>query len=487
MSFDALVVGGGISGLSTAYFLLQNLRAAQPGEGDGPRVKVVEAAPRVGGPLGSEVVDGFLFERGPNGLLDNAPDTFDLIRALGLENKLLPASPRSANRYLVRQGNLQPLPRSLGAFINTRVLSLKGKLVLLLEPFRPRGRGVADESVAEFGRRRLGQEVVDTLLDAGVTGIYAGDVKALSMKSCFPRMVRLEEEHGSLVRGMLGSRKKKAPGAGSSSPFSATLQSFEGGLKTLSGALSDAIGDRIETDCSVEGVRPCEGGWRVDFADGREETARALVLSLPACRAANLFSGRHAALGKELASISYSPVAVVCLGYRAEDVSSGLDGYGFLVPSSERLRTLGMIWTSSIFPAHAPEGHKSIRAMLGGVRSPGVVAKGDEELIDLVERETGDVLGIQSRPVAQRIYRYEQAIPQYEVGHQARLDSIEKRLGALSVSHPGLFLTGSSYRGVSVNDCIREGGKTAREVSGYLGKGTSTSLSPPPPPPPDGA
>ncbi|MBL04209.1 MAG: protoporphyrinogen oxidase [Planctomycetota bacterium] len=483
MSFDALVVGGGISGLSTAHFLLQHLRAAQPGEGPGPRVKVVEAAPRIGGSLGTEMVDGFLFERGPNGLLDNAPDTLDLIRALGIEKKLLPASPRSANRYLVRQGDLQPLPRSLGAFINTRALSLKGKLGLFLEPFRRRARGAADESVAEFGRRRLGQEVVDALLDPMVTGIYAGDVQALSMKSCFPRMVRLEQEHGSLVRGMLGSRKKKALGAGSSSPFSAVLQSFEGGLQTLSGALSDAIGDRIETGRSVESARPSDEGWRVGFADGREETARSLVLSLPAWRAANLFSGPHSALGKELASISYSAVAVVCLGYRAEDVESDLDGYGFLVPAGEGLRTLGMIWTSSLFPDHAPEGHVSIRAMLGGVRSPEVVAKTDEELIDIVEREAGDVLGIQGHPVAQRIYRYEQAIPQYEVGHQARLGIIDKSLGAL----PGLFLTGNSYRGVSVNDCIREGRKTAKEVSGYLEKETPDPAPPPPPPPPDEA
>lgn len=483
MSFDALVVGGGISGLSTAYFLLQDLRAAQPGEGDGPRVKVVEAAPRVGGSLGTEVVDGFLFERGPNGLLDNAPDTFDLIRALGLENKLLPASPRSANRYLVRQGNLQPLPRSLGAFINTRALSLKGKLALLIEPLRRRARGVADESVAEFGRRRLGQEVVDALLDPMVTGIYAGDVKALSMKSCFPRMARLEQEHGSLVRGMLGSWKKKASGAGNSSPFSAVLQSFEGGLQTLSGALSDVLGDRIETGRSVESARPSDEGWRVGFADGREETARSLVLALPACRAGSLFSGPYSALGEELAAISYSSVVVACLGYRAEDVESDLDGYGFLVPSSEGLQTLGMIWTSSIFPGHAPEGHVSVRAMLGGVRSPGLAAKGDEELIDLVERETGDVLGIQGRPVAQRIYRYEQAIPQYEVGHRARLDNIESRLEAL----PGLFLTGNSYRGVSVNDCIREGKKTAKEVSGYLEKAVPSPAPPPPPPPPDEA
>ena len=176
-------------------------------------------------------------------------------------------------------------------------------------------------------------------------------------------------------------------------------------------------------------------------------------------------------------------MAVVCLGYRAEDVDSELDGYGFLAPASEGLQTLGMIWTSSIFPGHAPEGHVSVRALAGGARFPGVVGKPDEELIEMLQRETGAAIGLRGKPVAQRVYRYEQAIPQYEVGHQALLEGIEARLGAF----PGLFLTGNSYRGVSVNDCIREGKKTAKEVSGYLGKAVPSPAPPPPPPPPDEA
>lgn len=481
MPFDTLVIGGGISGLSTAYFLLREPGVA--GREAGPKVKLVESASRIGGSLGSEEIDGFLFERGPNGMLDNAPDTLDLISNLGLENKRLPAQPRSSNRFLLSKGKLRSLPRSPGAFLWSNLLSLGGRLGLLLEPFRSRGRGAADESIAEFGRRRLGQEAVDVLLDPMVTGIYAGDVESLSMKSCFPRMAGLEREYGSLVRGMIRSRKKKSSAAGGASPFSATLQSFEGGLETFSGALSEEIGDRIDTGRCAESVIPCDGGWRVSFAGGGEETARALVLALPACRAAGLFSGAQSVLGKELAAINYCAVAVVCLGYRAEDVDSPLDGYGFLVPASEGLETLGMIWTSSIYPQHAPGGHVSLRAMLGGSRSPGVLSKTDEELVELVERETGAALGIRGRSVAGRVYRYEQAIPQYEVGHQARLEGIE----ALLSGFPGLFLTGNSYRGVSVNDCLRDGKRTAGQVSSYLEEEMpSTSLGQPPPAP-DGA
>jgi oxygen-dependent protoporphyrinogen oxidase len=176
-------------------------------------------------------------------------------------------------------------------------------------------------------------------------------------------------------------------------------------------------------------------------------------------------------------------VAVVCLGYRAEDVDSELDGYGFLAPASEGLETLGMIWTSSIFPGHAPEGHVSVRALAGGTRFPEVVGKPDEELIEMIERETGAAIGLKGKPVAQRVYRYEQAIPQYEVGHQALLEGIEARLRAF----PGLFLTGNSYRGVSVNDCLTEGKRTAGEVSRYLEKTASAHSSSQPPPPPDTA
>ena len=481
MSFDALVVGGGISGLSTAHFLLRHLRAGRPGAE--ALVKVIEASDRSGGSIGTERVGGFLFEQGPNGVLDNAPDTLELISSLGLDEKLLPASPRSSDRYLMRDGQLEPLPRSSRAFLFSRVLSLRGRFGLLLEPFRPRGRAAADESIAEFGRRRLGQEAVDALLDPMVTGIYAGDVEALSMKSCFPRMAALEEEHGSLVWGMMRRGKKKSSGEGKTSPFSATLHSFEEGLGTLSGALAGELGENIEYGLGAESISPCAEGWRVTFSDGREETARALVLAVPACRAASLFSGPQSGLGRDLATISYSSVAVVCLGYRVEDVDSELDGYGFLAPASEGLQTLGMIWTSSIFPGHAPEGHVSIRALVGGARFPEVVGKPDEELIDIIQRETGAAIGLRGKPVARQVYRYEQAIPQYEVGHQALLDGLEARLRAF----PGLFLTGNSYRGVSVNDCLRDGKRTADKVSQYLGKAASADSSSQPPPPPDTA
>ena len=479
--FDALVIGGGVSGLSTAYFLRSEL--SSQGREPQPGLKLFDGAARLGGTLGSEEVDGFLFERGPNGLLDNAPGTLELITALGLDEKKLEARPRSLNRFLMRKGRLCPLPRSPRAFLSSNLLSLRGRLGLLPEPFRPRGRSVADESIAEFGRRCLGQEAVDVLLDPMVTGIYAGDVETLSMRSCFPRLSGLEQEHGSLVRGMLRSRKKKSAAGGGGSPFSATLQSFEGGLETFSRALCSEIGDRAETGRCAESVSSCDGGWRVTFADGGEETARALVLALPAHRAAGLFTGSQPGLSKELASISYSSVAVACLGYREEDVERDLDGYGFLVPASEGLQTLGMIWTSSIYPEHSPEGCVSIRAMLGGRRSPEVLGKTDEELIELVERETGKALGFRGAPVAHKIYRYEQAIPQYEVGHQARLEAIEGLLGGL----PGLFLTGNSYRGVSVNDCLQQGMETAGRVCGYLGEVISSASSPPRSPDSDGA
>jgi len=481
MSFDALVVGGGISGLSTAHFLLRHLRAECP-ESEAS-VKVIEASGRSGGSIGTERVDGFLFEHGPNGVLDNAPDTFELISSLGLDGKLLPASPSSSDRYLMRDGKLKPLPRNPLGFLLPGTLSLRGRLGLLLEPFRSRSCAAADESIAEFGRRRLGQEAVDALLDPMVTGIYAGDVEALSMKSCFPRMAALEEEHGSLVRGMIRRSKKKSSGGGKPSPFSATLHSFEGGLGTLCGALAEGLSENIEYGIGAESISSCAGGWRVTFSDGREETARALVLAVPACRAASLFAGPQSDLGRDLATISYSSVAVVCLGYRAEDVDSELDGYGFLAPAREGLQTLGMIWTSSIFPGHAPEGHVSIRALAGGVRFPEVVEKSDEELIEMIQRETGAAIGLRGKPVARKVYRYEQAIPQYEVGHRALLDSIEARLRAFS----GLFLTGNSYRGVSVNDCLREGKRTADKVSQYLGKAASADSSSQPPPPPDTA
>ncbi len=452
-----LVIGGGISGLSTAHWLLSEVER----ESLEVDLSLVEGATRVGGTLGTETSGGFLFERGPNGFLDNAPDTLEMVRDLNLENELRGAASSAENRFLLRGGRLHALPTGPGAFLRSSLMSLRGKVRALTEPLRARANPGEEDSVASFGRRRLGPEVVKTFLDPVVTGIYAGDVERLSLAAAFPRMAEMERRYGSLLKGMKARRKARQasddPDA-ATSPFAARLHSFRGGLQTLTSALRDRLGERVRLDAPVESVRPGERRFTVRLRDGGVEEFDQVVLATPAPRAASVFSARQSDLARALEAMPYAPVAVVCLGYRREDLEHWLDGYGFMIPREQGQRTLGAIWTSSIFPEHAPPGHVSLRMMVGGARDPDAVDLTARELEDLVRGEFRDVLGLRGQPVARQVYRYTRGIPQYNLGHARRMARIEEQRRRFA----GLWLTGNAYRGVSMNDCIRESREVAR-------------------------
>jgi oxygen-dependent protoporphyrinogen oxidase len=459
-----LVIGGGISGLSTAHFLLRRLEE----DGLEAEVALVEAAPRVGGVLGSDSVEGFVFERGPNGFLDNSPDTLDLVRDLELEASLRRAEATARDRFLLKDGKLHALPRGPLSFLRSPLLSVRGRLRALSEPFRAKGPPGEDESVATFGRRRLGREVVRTLLDPLVTGVYAGDVERLSIRSAFPRLYAMEREHGSLLGGLRAARRAQGhdrrSGPRRGSLLGATLSSFDRGLETLSSALRRRLGARVRTEAPVESVRPGDGRFTVRLRDGRLEDAASVVVATPAGRAAGLLGARRPELARALEAIPYAPVAVVCLGYRRGDVAHPLEGYGFLIPRDQGLRTLGVIWTSSLFPEHAPAGCVSLRALVGGARDPDAVDLSVEELVDLVRRDVGPILGIAGAPLVSKVFRHATGIPQYTIGHGRRLERIEDERRAV----PGLFLAGNAYRGIAVNDCIREARRVSAEVVDLL-------------------
>ena len=464
MSGRVLVIGGGISGLTTAHFLLRD------GEGEDVDVRLVEAATRPGGTMGSEEDGGFVFERGPNGFLDGVPETVDLVRELGLEGDLLDVAPGARARYIFRGGQLHALPTGPVEFLRSPLLSLRGRLRVLLEPFQGVGPPGREDSVAEFGRRRLGKEATEVLLDALVTGIYAGDVERLSLRSAFPRIAEMERRHGGLFRALRASRKARrragpgeAAGPGhAAGPMGAggQLRSLCGGLEQLTQALGERLGDRVALDSPAEALEPLKEGIEVTYRGGEKKGFDAVVVATPAPRASALFSSSQPDLCQALEAVSYAAVAVVCLGYAREDVAHPLAGYGFLIPRSEGLRTLGVIWTSSIFPAHAPPDTVSLRVLVGGARDPEAASATADELTEFVTRELGDILGIRGEPLVRRVYRYTQGIPQYNVGHAQRLQAIERQRWKL----PGLFITGNAYRGVGVNDCVRESARVSQEV-----------------------
>jgi len=475
------VVGGGVAGLATALEIRQrSADAGLPVE-----VRILEAAPRPGGNLRSERADGYVVEWGPNGFLDNVPQTLDLVRRIGLDDELRRADPAAAQRYLYRGGRLHLLPGGPLSFLASPVLSLGGRLRVLREPWtRPRPAGV-DETVHGFAARHIGEEAAHVLVGAMVAGVFAGDARRLSLDSAFPKMAAMDAEHGSLVRAMLArGRARKAarrrlaelrargedapelerPG-GPAGP-GGTLTSFAGGIERLIEGLAAAHGPALEAGRPVRRITSAaRGAWRVELADGADLDADAVVLAAPAGAAAPLVTGLDAVLGAELAAIPTAGLAVVALAYDAAAIGGAPRGFGFLAPRGEGLRILGCLWDSSIFPGRAPAGKVLLRAMIGGALDPLAVGLGDDELVAEVRADLERAMGLRAAPERHWIFRHRTGISQYEVGHGARLERLDARLS----THAGLVLAGQSYYGISMNACVEKAAPLAESVLAHLG------------------
>ncbi len=456
-----VIVGGGISGLALAYRLQERALDAE--------VIVLEQAGRLGGTIGTERRDGFQIEIGPNGFLDNKPFAMTLCRELGLGERLIPGSEAARrNRYLFLGDRLHLLPNSLASFLTSNAISWQTRFLLLAERFRPPRRDSGDESIDAFVRRRVGREAAETLADAFVTGIYAGDPKLLSVQAALPRLVELERQYGSVLRGMSQAarqRRRKAAASGEPPPSSASMWSFREGLALLIETLCTRLRFTPLIGIHVRTVRRiANNGWRVQ-SDGRDGwDAEAVVLACPAFQQAAILADEDADLANAIDAIPYNRIAVVALGYRAADVPQRLDGFGYLSPQRQRRDVLGVQWCSSIFPQRAPAGLVLLRAMCGGWNRPEMIDWDDERLLYAVRGELRCAMGIQAAPVFHHIVRWSRAIPQYHLGHLERIAWIENRLSR----HPGLFLTGNAYRGVALNDCVEQAGLLAERIARQL-------------------
>ena len=481
-----VVVGAGLSGLAVAF----RLKAALPGV----RLAVLEPRPAVGGNVGTLDRDGFRVETGPNGFQDNKPGTVGLCRALGLGDRLIAASDASrTNRFVFLRDRLYKLPGSPLGVLTTPLLTPAGKMVLFREPFRGRPhRRPADESVAAFARRRFGREAADIFIDALVTGVHAGDPERLSVAAAFPRMAAFERDHGSVVRGVLASAKqrKRDAVARGETPAPTRMWSFRDGLRVLTDALRDRLGDAVITSVGVKRVERTTSrgacppgsdrsagspGWAV-HGDGRDRWhADAVVLTCPAFEQAAVLADLDPALAAEMAGIRTNKVAVVALGYRQADVPNPPDGFGYIAPQNTRRDVLGVQWCSSIFPDRAPPGFVLWRALCGGVNRPDVFDRSDDELVRACDGEMRLAMGVRGGPAFAEVVRWPRAIPQYEVGHPARVERIE----AAVAGHAGLFVTGNSYRGVAMNDVTEQAEVVAGRVAAYLSDGRRTPGSAP--------
>jgi oxygen-dependent protoporphyrinogen oxidase len=462
---EALIIGGGISGLTVAH---ASGLANQPG-----KLELWECTDRLGGTVGTDHVEGYSVDWGPNGFLDREPSTLQLVDELGLRDQLEPANPKSEKRFIVKHGVLHPVPFSPVKMLATGLLSPLEKARVFCEPFIPARRDDSDESVFDFAARRIGRAAAETFVDPMVSGIYGGLARELSLPACFPVMRDMEVRYGGLVKALFARQREKRralrkkgatekPRSGGPAGPGGHLTSFKAGFDLLIRKLGEELQPVIRKSRQISSIHFNGADWEVRDSSGITAQAKQVVIACPTYAAAQLVQGFDRELSAAFMAIPYAPIIVVATGHRREDVGHAVDGFGFLVPRTQGMRTLGSIWTSSIFENRVPEGFIQFRSMLGGAGDPSVMELSDDQLWETLRRELDPLLGIRKDPVFMRIYRWEQGIPQFKLGHRERRAKIEH----LVSSHSGLFVSGNAYFGVSLNDCVKMAYRVARQLTG---------------------
>ena len=440
------IIGGGISGLVAAFLLKKK----------NFEVSLFEKSERVGGNIQSVRIDDFLIEYAPNSLL-KSPRLIDLVRELNLENEVLAANAANKKRYVLQNGKLKSLPMSVAKMAIDDFFSWKGKLRLLKEPFI-KTESPEEESVADFFERRLGREIVEKAADPFIAGIYAGNPENLSIQAAFPRLYELEKNYGSLLIGSLRSKTEK-PDAHFPRTFS-----FERGAQTLTDKLAESLGANVKTNTEILNIKKlADGKWSVKTIYD-EYIFDALIISTPAEAAAKLIENTDANLSERLKNIYYPPIAMVFFGLKKESIGKNLDGFGFLIPSSERRKILGTIWNSAVFENRAPDGYHLLTSFVGGARNAELFEKSDEELFEIVCGELKDILGLRLKPNFTHLKRWRKAIPQYELGYEKTQCAIEN----FENENKGIFFCSNFYKGISVGDSVKNAYKTADEIEKFL-------------------
>lgn len=462
---DVVIIGGGISGLCVAHWLTKR----------NVNVIVLEKDAQVGGTMKSVSENGFLVETGPNSALETTPLIKELVSDCKLENEFLYANPASKNRYILRNGRLQALPLNPIAFLNTGLFSALAKLRLLKEPFI--GKADREESIAEFVTRRLGQEFLDYAIDPFVAGVFAGRPEKLSVRAAFPKLYALEEKYGGLIKGMVKGRKERKARAEKAKDRAESF-SFRSGMQTLPQAIAKQLGGKVITEATVFSFekkssteqQPGRHKFVVEYSrKGTTEriAANVIVLSVPAYAAAGLIRQYSPLTATALESIYYPPVTSVYAGFDQTAIVEPLDGFGFLIPTKEKREILGCLWSSSLFSGRAPKGMVSLTAFIGGSRKPESALLEERALCDVVLTDLKNIMQIKGKHVYLKVTRWKQAIPQYELGYQQKLNAFNQ----FEMEHPGVFFCSNFKGGISVGDCV----KSAHETAEIIGAAISLS------------
>jgi protoporphyrinogen/coproporphyrinogen III oxidase len=454
-----VIIGGGISGLSAAYYLSKT----------GAEATILESRPRLGGVIQTEHVEGCIIEAGPDSFLAAKPAALELIRDLGLADDVIGSNDHLRVTFVRKNGRMVPLPDGLMMMVPTKImplvttslLSWGTKIRMGMELLRAPKPRAGDESVSEFVEEHYGREAVDYLAEPLLSGVYGGDPNLMSVTSVLPRFVELANQYGSLTRGVLASRAKAARGK-TGGPPAPLFRTLKGGLGQMVSAVSQAIANKVEVrQGRAEAIERTAAGFRVRFAGDWMECAQ-LVMACEAHSASPLVSGVDARSGELLGAVDYNTSMVVALGFDAADFARPPVGFGFLVPKKERKRLAACTWIGTKFSHRVPEGKIVARCFLGGGSNPAVLAESDESILAEATCELQEIAGFTARPKFSRVYRWPRSMAQYPVGHPARMKELDGRVAAI----PGLYLAGNAYQGIGVPDCIRMGRTAAEKITG---------------------
>jgi oxygen-dependent protoporphyrinogen oxidase len=459
-------VGGGITGLSAAWFLQRaNLDVSYT---------LLERSGRLGGKIHTDVVrtaddDRFVVEGGPDSFITQKPWALQLARDLGMQDRFLPTNDERRRTFVLNHGRPTPLPDGVLLIVPTKIkpfalsplISPLGKLRMGLDLVIPPRMDDRDETLADFIMRRLGAEALDKIAEPLLSGIYNAEAERQSIMATFPRFRQIEQKHGSLIKGMLASRRNTASRNGASPSAAAApsmFVSFRDGMEELVAEL----GARLSGDCrlgvGVEAIVPREDRYRLQLNDGTSVEADAVILAVPAFVSAQLLRPIARDAAELLDGIRYVSTGTISLAYRAAEFDHPLNGFGVVIPRTEERDVNALTWTSTKFDRRAPEGHVLLRAFFGGSRTQHMMHVDDQELLSKVQREIASIMDVDATPLFHKVYRYFDANPQYDVGHLHRVDAIEQNLPR------GLFVTGSPYRGIGIPDCVHQAQLTVETV-----------------------
>ena len=460
-----VVVGGGITGLAAAHHALELARERRIAL----ELTLVEARERLGGTIATERAGGFLIEAGPDSFLSEKPWALALCRRLALEDRLARTDDRYRKVFVWHAGRLHPLPDGwellaptrLAPFLSSRLFSWPGKLRMAFDLVLP--RGIADdESLGAFVRRRLGREALERVAQPLVAGIYTADPDDLSLTATMPRFAELEKQERSIILGLRRARRR-ARETGVSGARWSLFVTLKEGMEDLVAALATRLQPgTVLLKQRVAAVERRGDRWRVATAEGADLDADRVIVATESHAAARMLRYVDPTLATLLAEIPYASSATVTLGYRRADVAHPLDGFGFVVPHAQKRALLACTFSSVKYAGRAPEGDVLLRAFVGGALNEAVLELDDAPLVMRARAELREALGITAAPALARVFRWPKAMPQYHVGHLARVETIERRAGAL----PGLDLAGGAYRGVGIADCVRSGEAAAERALG---------------------